>query len=429
MGWLYGFLLVQFACQVALVAPLGSLRIGFRAMTFVSSLALLVLVPAGGRPYSARGLVLAVPLITALGLLHPALNTPAAGLAQVGITLAIWGPAVWATRIRLTPDGFRNLIILLWAFHTISAVVGVLQVYDPDRFSPDPTFIRQQLGAFADGLQITLDDGRKIWRPFGLTDTPGGAASSGAFAALAGLAVATSARGSALRGAAALSAAVGMFCIYICQIRSILVVTALGMLGIVGLMAARGQLARAGGLAAMVVVAVGGGYAWVNLVGGEAASRRLETLAEDQPGNVYYNSRGQMLEATFERDLPSYPLGAGLGRWGMMFSYFGDPQNTASPPLWAEIQPAAWILDGGLLLLIVGYAAVVAACVLAVRITMQSRDDRFSGLAAVVAAFDLGVLANTFSYAVFISQTGMIFWLLNAALFAATPSDRSERTW
>lgn len=418
--WLYGFLLLQFTCQAALVIePLGAARMGFRVLTFVSSLAMLVLVPVGGRPYPLRLAATAVVGITALGLLHPRLNTPLAGVAQVALTLAIWCPVFWVGRVAFSPAVLRNVLLLLWGFHTLSAVVGVLQVYDPGRFAPDPAFVRQIQGEFAEGLRITLDDGTQVWRPFGLTDSPGGAASSGAFACLVGVALVVSRGGPVLRLAALASAAVGMFCIYLCQVRSVLIVTGIGMIGMFAVLAVRGRVVKAAGLVWAAAAVVGGGFVWASAVGSEVVVNRLETLIEDRPDNVYYASRGAMVEKTFTDDLPEYPLGAGLGRWGMMSAYFGDPSNPDSQPLWAEVQPAAWVFDGGLPLLLVGYAAVIAACVIALRLALGARDEGTADAAAVITAFNVGILANTFSYAVFISQTGMMFWVLNAALFAA----------
>jgi hypothetical protein len=46
--------------------------------------------------------------------------------------------------------------------------------------------------------------------------------------------------------------------------------------------------------------------------------------------------------------------------------------------------------------------------------------------ATVLLAYGIGVLALTFSYPVFQSQTGLEFWLLNAVLFAAARPGRSR---
>ena len=48
-----------------------------------------------------------------------------------------------------------------------------------------------------------------------------------------------------------------------------------------------------------------------------------------------------------------------------------------------------------------------------------SRRSGPLALGAVVFAYDVGALAITFNYPLFIGQGGMEFWLLNAALFTA----------
>ena len=71
------------------------------------------------------------------------------------------------------------------------------------------------------------------------------------------------------------------------------------------------------------------------------------SLFEEDPVTLYYQSRGLQLENAFNTLIVEYPLGAGLARWGMMRGYFDVP---SSSEIWAEIQPGAWILDGGLVL-------------------------------------------------------------------------------
>ncbi len=416
-----GFFLLQFACQVALmVEGLGQVRVFFRAATFASSIAMLAVMPAvaGRRLPGGRAAATAL-VVTALGVLHPTANTLAAGLAQVAMYLAIWGPLFWAGRAPVDVRVLDRVLLLFWGFSVAGAGVGVLQVYDPVRFSPYPEFVRQLLGTNADGLMITLADGRQVWRPMGLSDSPGGAAVAGSFAALLGLALATTARSLTPRAAALVGAAAGMFCVYICQVRSVLVITAVAMLVYTGLMFARGRLARVGWLSLAVPAVVGGGFAWSAAVGGAQTVDRFNTLTEDAPAGVYYKNRGIFLEDTLLEQLPRYPFGAGLGRWGMMFGYFGDPSIPSSPSLWAEIQATAWVYDGGLLLLLVGYGAVLAACGAGVRLALRAPDPRVADAAAVVSAVNLSWVAATFNYPVFISQTGMMFWVLNGLLVAA----------
>ena len=120
-----------------------------------------------------------------------------------------------------------------------------------------------------------------------------------------------------------------------------------------------------------------------------------------------------------EVQLPRFPLGAGPGRHGMINLYFGTSTNPDSPPLWSEIQATAWLFDGGVLLLLACYSAVVGAVGMAALLVLRLRDDMLAGLAAVVAAYDLSILVNTFGYSNFLSQGGMLFWVLNAGLYAA----------
>ena len=47
----------------------------------------------------------------------------------------------------------------------------------------------------------------------------------------------------------------------------------------------------------------------------------------------------------------------------------------------------------------------------------EAHDLPFWG--AIVLAYSIGATALTFSYPIFLSQSGMEFWLLNATLFAA----------
>jgi hypothetical protein len=319
--------------------------------------------------------------------------------------------------VAITPLVLANMILLLWAFHTLSAGIGVLQVYAPDRFAPDPAQLYAD-SPMIEGLLIEVNTGQKVYRPFGLTDTPGGAAVSGSFIVLIGLFLIRP-RGWPWPLLGMASAAVGMFCIYLSHIRSILIVTAVGVLGLIASLGARGKIGRATVvfLAAAVIPTLA--FLWATSVG-TGVSDRFATLLDDDPGTVYHANRGVFLEETLEVLLPHYPGGAGLGRYGMINVYFGTHSNPDSPPLWSEIQPTAWLFDGGLLLLLACYIAVVTALFMAVHLSLRVRDDSLAGLAAVVVGYDLSILVNTFGYSNFLSQGGMLFWILNAALYAAS---------
>jgi len=93
-------------------------------------------------------------------------------------------------------------------------------------------------------------------------------------------------------------------------------------------------------------------FSFALALGGQSIEQRGDTLFEDDPMTVYYSNGARRSNTVLQRLLSQYPVGAGLGRWGMMRAYFGDESNLDSPPIWAELQPNAWILDGGLMLLL-----------------------------------------------------------------------------
>jgi len=415
-NWLYSFVLTQFVLQSALIIPgIGPARTVLRAALFGSSIAMLALPGRGNYPLSySVGFVL---LCVTLGFVNPGLNTVLAGFATIGFYIAIWCPVYWVGRINITPRVLSTLLLIIWGFHSISAIIGVMQVYDPARFAPDTEYF-ESLSANSQDLKIELASGEKVYRPFGLTDSPGGAAVSGSLAVLLGLMLIGGCnRPLAVLGAA--SVMVGLFCIYLSYIRSILVVMSISVCAMVVLLVVRGQIARSGWIAGFAATAVIVAFGWATAIGGDKVTERMTTLIEDDPGKVYQSNRGRFLEETITDYLPQYPMGAGLGRHGMMNVYFGTQSNPDSPPLWSEIQCTAWVFDGGILLLLAGYSAVIGACVVASRLALQVADPELGAAAAAVAGFDISIFINTFGYSNFLSQGGLLFWVLNAALYAA----------
>jgi len=144
---------------------------------------------------------------------------------------------------------------------------------------------------------------------------------------------------------------------------------------------------------------------------------RLLTLIEDDPAAVYYHGRGWALHQTWD-SIPEYPLGAGLGRWGMVSHYFGGGRKAAGA-LWVEIQWTGWLYDGGVpLVLAYGFAALLAVWT-SWKIALDARAGDISLWGAVLCASNVAALAVTFNYPIFMSQSGMEFWLLNGCLWVA----------
>jgi hypothetical protein len=341
---------------------------------------------------------------------------------------AIFAPLFWVSRLKITLKGFRWLIFLLWGFHTLSSIFGVLQVYYPGQFQPYLSTAIQNAQYGGENLLITLANGAQVYRPMGLTDRPGGAAMAGFYALLLGVGIALHERNAILRVACIGSAALGLFCIYLSEVRSVLVFAGVCLVCLAVVLTRQGKFGRltamVGGSTALALAT----FTWAIAVGGESTVERFSSLFASRADAVYYENRGQFLEHTLKFLLPQHPLGAGLGRWGMMNNYFGDNSNPLTQPIWVEIQWTGWLLDGGVPLIIAYVAALYFACRTAWQIAMSRQLGEFALWGGLIFAYNIGTLAITFNYPLFIGQGGMEFWLLNTSLFVAAYHSWMERT-
>jgi hypothetical protein len=417
-----GFICLQIGCQLALlVEAISAVRVVIRILAFGISLALLALVPGRRLQHPAVPFLLASTAITALNMFHPQTSGVLAGAAQLGIQLAILGPLFWVTRLRIDAATFRRTLALLFLFNAASAAMGVLQVSFPGSFQPAMSTAIESMGeTYTRSLQFETADGVRVFRPFGLTDVPGGAATGAFYAVLLGTGFLISSRRGLVKVLSLGGIFVGIVSLYLCQVRAIAAMLVVCLVAMAGVLVLSGRLLRltkllvvVGGLA---VLAIG----WAVTVGGDAVVARWSTLFERDAGEVYYSNRGYFLEGTLKYFVPEYPLGAGLGRYGMASAYFGSRGDPSSPPLWAEIQWTAWVFDGGVLVMLLYPLALLVTTFWAFRLALRRQDDgEFWLWGTIIFAYDLGAIALTFSYPFFMSQAGMEFWLLNAALFGA----------
>lgn len=426
-GWIHTFVLLQFTFQILLLFPqFGVLRVPLRVATFALSLLSLVLL-VGLRRFrdqspshpATRSAIWVLVIITVSFCFNPLLNTVMAGAAQAAMYVAILGPLFWVRGLRVTPQGFQKLIFLLWGFHTLSASFGVLQVYFPGRFQPYISTVVQNSTYGVSALTIQLANGALIPRPMGLTDTPGGAATAGFYALLLSVGIALRDRHPILRLACMGSAAVGLFCIYLSQVRSVLIFAGICFICLAMVLLRQANFERLIVMIAGVTALALGTFAWAVSIGGQSTVERLTSLVSNRLDTVYYQNRGEFLEKTISILLPLYPLGAGLGRWGMMNSYFGTNNNYSTQPIWVEIQWTGWLLDGGVPLIIAYVAALIQACLTAWKIAICRQLGDFKFWGGLIFAYNVGALAITFNNPLFIGQAGMEFWLLNSALFVA----------
>lgn len=424
---------MELICQLALLSSgLAPFRIVFRTVVFGVSLVLLFVLPGRGRQHPAARAAFFVMAILAVSMLNPGVNSAAAAAAEFGLYLAVLGPLFWVSRVRIDLKEMQRVVLLLWGFQVISSVFGVLQVYFPGRFQFAVSTVVQGQGAGYMAMQHFQNAyGQVVYRPMGLTDTPGGAAAAGFFAVLFAAAFFLLERRRWMQIVSAGAMLIGMMAIYLSQVRVMLVMEVVCMLAFLTLMSWRAarvsnpllgrrigsrRLAYLTGLMALAAV---GGFSWAVGVGGTAITDRVNSLTDENPGEVYQKNRGQFLLYTVNDVLPEYPLGAGPGRWGMMFYYFGDQGSTKNPGLWAEIQWTGWLYDGGVPLVLLYALAIVLAFRVAYKIALNQGSAELATLAAVVFAYNVGVLAATFDSCFFIGGGGLDFWMLNAMLFNA----------
>jgi hypothetical protein len=422
--WATAFLAVQFLWGALLFLP-GSqaYRRVVRALPYAAAAALLVLyAPTIRRVRAPAGtlfLLFALALLV-VNLLHPT-SLLEAGIAQCVFQAAIAAPMFWAWKAVGNPQRLRRLLWIAFALNTVGAVMGVLQVYYPETFMP-PQF--NTLGIrlnelYVQSLTYVGPDGVRIVRPPGLSDQPGGAALTGALAVVLGVGLSLTARRPTLVALTLGSAAVGLAAIYLTQVRSLLLMSMGALAVIAAVVFRRGQVRVAGRIAATAAILIVGSFLWARSLGGEAVEERFVGITREGAVRTYQENRGGFVAQTFGELLDEYPLGAGVGRWGMMNVYFGDRSNLDAPPIHVEIQITGWLLDGGMPMWLLYGGAVVVALLSAYRLTQQQISRELAELATVV--FGLQVLIVGFGWAgpVFNTQLGLLFWFVSSALYGA----------
>jgi hypothetical protein len=421
--WLMRFIFVEIACQLALLLPsVAGSRVIMRSTPFVASLLLVFLLPGPRENHPSRAVGVIGLGVIALSIFHPTTNTIIAGVATLGLNLAILGPIFWVPRVRIDLATVRRLFFVFWVFQTASASFGVLQIYYPGQFQPAISSVLNEDNILA-GLQITLANGQRVLRPMGLTDQPGGAGIGAVYCVLFSAAFLLERPRFWFRMALIAGMLIGCFTLYLCQVRSLLVMLVISFVAMVVPFIYQRRLGRIAAVVLPVGAAAIVSFVVAVAVGGDAVTKRLATLLDGDPSTIYYSNRGTFLEHTFVNLLPEYPLGAGLGRWGMMRLYFGERFNPASPEIWSEIQWTGWLLDGGIALMVLYAIAIILAVREVMRIAVRrgfAGADELNRWAAVLVGYGISVVADTFASCPFASTFGMDFWLLNATIFAAS---------
>ena len=218
-------------------------------------------------------------------------------------------------------------------------------------------------------LKLITGDGRKILRPCGLTDTPGAAAQAGMIAALVGLSLALRPISWWKRSACAALGFVGIAVIYFSQVRFTMVMFGIGFGALTILFLWRGRIASALGLVGGAVVDGRLGLRVGCVNAGWKAVEKFGSLLGSDPASLYQKSRGFYVTEAFDRYIWEYPLGLGLGWWGMVHVAFGDPDRISR--VWVEVMIPGWVIDGGIPLLVMYSGAVAVALYDTARIAIE----------------------------------------------------------
>ncbi len=358
---------------------------------------------------------------------HPSTSSMKVAVAQIGLYATVVAPLFWAPWLVRSPLQLRRIMAILLVCNGINSVVGVLQVYDPQRFLPSE-FSRLITTSDLGLGPVTYRGagGELIVRPPGLFDSPGAVAGPALYAALLGLVFAATRLRWWQRGAAGVFALCGFAAIFLSQVRVSVVVAAITVVVYGVLLLYQRRLATASAFALVSTSCLVAALVLAVSLGGPSISERLSTLLSSDPVRVYYSARGAQLALAFTDTLFEFPFGAGLGRWGMVTLYFGNPTLDA-PSLWAEIQLAGWMIDGGIILVALYCAALITATRFELRTATHDSNPLLRASAAAVAAANLGTVALVFTFTPFVTQAGVQYWFLAGALFGLVRSARAAQ--
>ncbi len=360
-------------------------------------------------------------------LLHPdSLFVSGAGYFLFHLSIA--APIFWVQDSVKSGRHLNRIVWIIFASHLLSAEVGALQIYYPDRFMP-PEFT--QLGTemnadYVESLSYQGADGEYIIRPPGLTDMPGGAAISGMFIGFLGVTLATQLGiNPFLRFLCLAAAGTGVFVLYLTQVRSLFLMMIFLLAIMCFLLAKLGrwsQVYSIGGIGAAVVIIA---FSWAVTVGGDAVRDRFLGLVADSPLETYQEHRGGFLWVTYD-SLINNPLGRGVGRWGMVPIYL--PPGPGQPKmLHAEIQMTGWAFDGGVVMIVIMFTAIGRLLYFIYRQAITNTNLKLAYLLGIAFCSTALVFGQSFAGPSFSTSVGVQFWFLGGCVFSIVKRQEHDR--
>jgi hypothetical protein len=424
IGWPELFVAIQVLWGAVLFFPgAQGVRFYIRALPYVISGAALIYYFRQGTgerlPGSTRWLVGGL-LLMLLNLLHHTTHLMA-GIGQIVFQASIAAPVFWMARAVRSQVRLERIVWVLFAASLLGAAVGILQVYYPDRFLPSEfSALAQSLNPDAiSSLTYIGVDGRRIIRPPGLSDMPGGAAVAGMLAMILGLTLAVQPHQKWLTRLMCLSAgAIGMTALFLTQVRSLSLLAAASVVISAVVRFRQGRAYESVFSVVAGIALLAGAYVWAVSVGGVAVSDRFDGLVHNA-FRTFDENRGLFLRYTLTETLYEFPLGAGLGRWGMMHVLFGDSSLWQAPSIHVEIQPTGWLLDGGVPLMLLQVGALFAAVRQSYLLVVRSSDRRLQDCVTTLLCVQVAILGLCLTGPVFNTQLGIQFWAATGAIFGA----------
>jgi len=418
-GFAEWFVISQTALPALLYLPgTQPFRVLLRILPFGASLVALCLFRVSWSHPATRWLAAALAYLVVM-IFHPATNTLLAGFAQVMLCLAVVAPLFWVPAMVRSVGRLKRLLLILLVCSGINSAVGVLQVYDPDRWLPaefSSVIANSRYGLTP--LTYIGADGRRIVRPPGLFDAPGAVCGPAMVAALLGVVFFFQPSNLLWKAAGPALAALGVAAILFSQVRTALLIM-LGTCAVfVTVLFVQKRIVKVGGIVTLGLLLFLASWTYAINLGGKSVEDRFIVLVDDGIIATYDSThRAPMLTHAFTHLLPEYPFGAGLGRWGMMRAYFGDESNVASPMIWSELQINSWILDGGIVLLTLYSAAILVTTRNQLHIAFRSKNPALRTWAPPVVALCAGTIALIFGFTPFTTQVGLQYWFLVGALY------------
>ena len=423
-GWAEVFIALQLVWGLVLFLPgAQDYRVYIRALPYVISGATLVYYfrrPTGEPLSTSTKWLLASFALLLLNLLHPTTHL-VAGIGQIVFQVSIAAPAFWMARAIRSERRLTTFLWVLFASNLLASGVGILQVYFPETFLPSEFSVlaRTLNPNIVSSLTYEGANGRAIIRPPGLSDMPGGAAVAAMMTMVLGLSLMSRHQHWLVRTVCLAGGAIGMTTLFLTHVRSLSLLAAGGLAVCTILKFRQGRTIDAAVGASVGLAVIAGAYIWAVAVGGEAVSERFLGLLNEGVLQTFDENRGLFIRYTLMDLLYEFPLGAGVGRWGMMHVLFGDSTMWLAPPIHVEIQPTGWLLDGGVPLVLVYAGALVIALRSAYKLALHATSGTLQNLSSVLLCVQLTIAGLCLAGPVFNTQLGIQFWAMAGALAGA----------